>query len=806
MEIKITRDMKNTYKYILACAMCGTLFCNGIIAQNQPSTDAIHATKEILPVRPENGEYKIHLETFVTGSSVTTVTETTKPVDLVLVLDVSSSMKNNSISSTAERVGTVRDVTYGNYQNGSSNDNDYRYSDKGSVLYNGQYYQLQRENKNGYYRLFIRVGGKKLYLNGTKFTETPPTNATSQDAVIAKTTVYETRTKTRLGVLKEAVNAFIDKVEENAMGPDKDATATTDNVSNRIAIITFEKHEHYITGGSTELEASESDSDYSDNFIDVLNADGSSNAAALKDLVSNLVVGDGTRQDRGVMAANHILNVIPQGTAEEPGRYETASRAIVVFTDGSPYIGSGNTLDDDEWSKGQVTRGTDNGAGNIRNAGIEYAYTSKHTYGAKVFTVYMGLSEGTNMNFMNYMSSNYPDAESMTITGEGVTGGSPYCFDAGDGSNLTKIFEAIANSSTQGGETYPLDASTTSVIDVVSDNFLIPANVEVSIWHESCYGVDKDGEYLWAKSGDKNYYSNGAEPALVPGDDPQKVQVSGFDYAAEDEWNENGTIKTKGNWVGARKDGAGEIIGYWGNKVVIEFPIKVNPDYEGGYSMPSNDITSGVYVNGTKVKPYPVPAVDFPSICIMKEGMKVGESAVFDVDGPNGLHYTLSLIQRANANGDPLPCYVILKRLNGGEYTVTEKNWTWMYNSAPASITQTVISAEMMNVTVEEILEANDELKNNGQTVGMKLTRVTEIDTGSEAGTYNHTFVALKDKEGDYELEDLQESAISLLYYFSNTRVTEGKAARAEAYAHNEFKGGKTTGGTETGGYEEEEF
>lgn len=799
--------MKNIYKNIFVCAATCILFCSNALAQ--PSTDAIHASKEILPVKPENGEYKIHLETFVTGSSVTTVTETTKPVDLVLVLDVSSSMKNNSISSTAERVGTVRDITYNNYRDGSSDNNDYKYTNKGYVLYNGKYYQLQQEDEKvsgtRRYRVYINIGTKKMYLSGTGITDKAPNTATSKDAVIATATVYETRTKTRLMVLKEAVNAFIDKVEENAMGPDKDATATTDNVSNRIAIITFEKHEHYITGGSTELGTSSSDSDYSDNFIDVLNADGTSNATTLKNLVSNLVVGDGTRQDRGVMAANHILNVIPQGTAEEPGRYETASRAIVVFTDGSPYIRSGNTLDDDEWSKGQVTRGTDNGAGNIRNAGIEYAYTSKHTYDAKVFTVYMGLSEGTNMNFMNYMSSNYPDAESMDNHGEGVTGGSPYCFDAGDGSNLTKIFEAIANSSTQGGETYPLDASTTSVIDVVSDNFLIPANVEVSIWHESCYGVDKDGEYLWAKSGD-NYYSNGDEPALVPGDDPQKVQVSGFDYAAEDEWNKDGTIKTKGNWVGARKDGAGNIIGYWGNKVVIEFPIKVNPDYEGGYSMPSNDITSGVYVNGTKVKPYPVPAVDFPSICIMKEGMKVGESAVFDVDGPNGLHYTLSLIQRANANGDPLPCYVILKRLNGGEYTVTEKNWAWMYNSAPASISQTVISAEMMNVTVEEILEDGDDLTNNGQTVGMMLTRVTDIDTGSEAGTYNHTFVALKDKEGEYELEDLQESAISLLYYFSNTRVTEGKAARAEAYAHNEFNGGKTTGGTETGGYEEEEF
>ena len=799
METKITRDMKNTYKYILACAMCGTLFCNGIIAQDQPSTDAIHATKEIIPTNPDNGEYKIHLETFVTGSSVTTVTETTKPVDLALVLDVSSSMITNAISSTAERIGTVRDITYDNYQDGSSDDNDYKYTNKGYILYNGQYYQLQREDEKvsgtRYYRVYINIGTtrnpKKIYLSGEGTTDKAPNTATRKDVVIATATVYQTRTKTRLMVLKEAVNAFIDKVEENAKGPDKNATLTEDNVSNRIAIVTFEKHEHYITGGSTELEASRSDSDYSDNFIDVLNADGTSNAATLKNLVSNLVVGEGTRQDRGVLAANNVFSAVTAARTAE------SAKSVVVFTDGSPYADHEKNIDGDGVS-------TSDG---VRDKGIAYSYISKHTYDAKVFTVHMGLSAGTNMNFMNYMSSNYPDAQSMSNTGSGVTGGSPYCFDAGDGSNLTKIFEAIASSSTEGGETYPLDANTTSVIDVVSDNFIIPANVEVTIWHESCYGVDDDGEYLWAKSGD-NYYSNGAEPSLTPSTDPQKVQVSGFNYAAEDEWNKDGTIKTKGNWVGARKDEDGEVIGYWGNKVVIEFPIKVNPDYEGGYAMPSNDITSGVYVGDVNVKPYPVPVVDFPSICIMKDGMAVGESALFEVSGPNGLHYTISLIQRANANGDPMPCYVILKRLNGGEYTVTEKNWTWLYNTTPTtkSISQTVISAEKMHVTVEEILENGDILENNGQQVGMSLSRQTVVSAGAEAGNYNHTFVALKDKTGEYEIDDLKESAISLLYYFSNTRATEGKAARAEAYAHNEFKGGKTTGGTETGGNEEEDM
>ena len=840
--------MKNTYKYLLVPALGCILFSGNIIAEDEPSTDAIKVSKSIIPTDADKGEYKIHLETYVTGSSVTKVTETTKPVDIVLVLDTSNSMTDNSVPGESWLSAGQHDITYSNYRSNflpSSKEYNATSSNNGGtgwILYDGQYYRLNRETGtariNGgsrtVYRVYIDINGDqtggKLYLDGAGFTETPPANQTSTSGTIATRTIYQKVTKTRLLVLKEAVSAFLDTVEENAKGKDGQAgteATNSDNVAHRVSIVAFDQREYYMTGSSSTNH--QTDNNYSDNFVNILNADGSSNTDNLKAIVNSLDVHSYTRHDRGMLAANNILAAIPEA------RDTISSKVVLLFTDGNACYDSPNLND-----------GVDRHSMVVKKA-VEYAYIAKSgkTSGntapeydkANVFTVTLGLGEDATdptVKYMKYVSSNYPNVTSANATYKNDTGGwrdqvmqssSPvptnaeeivganFCFSTDSGSGLERIFVAIASSATQGGETYPLDANTTSVIDVVSDNFLIPANVEVTIWHESCYGVDEDGNYLWAKSDDTDhYYSNGGEAHLDPNNtDPQKVKVVGFDYAAEDEWNKDGTPKTLGNWVGARKDADDNIIGYWGNKVVIEFPIKVNPDYEGGYSMPSNDITSGVYVGDTNVKPYPVPVVDFPSICIMKEGMAIGETALFDVTGPKNVHYTLSLTQRANAQGDKLPCYVILKRLDGGVYTVTEKNWTWLYNTTPSSkyISQAVISAEMMNVTVEDILDEGKVIKNNGTEVGMTLERETKIYGGSEQGTYQHTFIVLADKDGEYdsyELDDLKGSAISLLYYFSNTRATEGKAARAESYAHNVFSGGKTTGGTETGGNEEEDM
>lgn len=789
--------MKKIYTYILLSVVALAAIHTEASAQTDP-TDAIKLTKTISPKKDAHGnidpsQFILRLESYVTGSSVETVSEIVNPVDLVLVLDTSTSMDNSSSYVDGTSKYTARSSQGYSYDGYGSKSYYYLFSVGDGA--DGQYHEVFRGfygNSTKRYYLYFTVGDETYYLSGNAPTKTRPSDITKSNSTIWTGVLYTHSQKKRLEVLQEAVNAFIDTVKVKSYGPDGVAGGG-DDIDHRIAIVTFNQREYYETGAQGH---SESDSNYGDNLLSVTS---SQNITKLKTVVSGLTTKNYTRQDRGILAANNILGAIPESR-------DTTSKVIVVFTDGAPYPGGVN-LDD-----GVGTQNNNTNKANIRNNGVTYSHVSKDTYGASVFTVTLGELDGDDAKFMEYMSSNYPDAENFSTPGTKKS--NDYNFVSKGGLGLSEIFAGIAKSSTQGGESYQLDHTATSVVDVVTDNFIIPSgvkdeDVELSV---ECYWVDGDGNEHWVPESDTAHggyhYSDDRTPSASIDHDTNKLTVSGFDFTKADEWGEDGEIDVKGNWVGVRELADGTKL-YWGKKIVIEFPIQVNPDYEGGYDMPSNDITSGIYTkdkdgNDVFVKAYPVPSTDFPSICIMKEGLNIGETALFDVTGPD-VNYTISLTQKADSLGYKLPCFVVLKRLDGGEYTVTEKNWTWMYDVTPASktISQKVVSAEYLRVNVESIFESGSDLENNGTVVGMQK----EVSgTDPELGAYTGTFCVLKEKDGEYAVDDLKGSAISLLYYFTNKRNTEGKPARAEAYAHNVFAGGKTQGGTESGGYEEESY
>ena len=802
--------MKNILKYALLTIFGAAAFSMTSYADVDPS-EVVRLNKEIIAVNADQGEYKIRLETYVTGSSVTHTEQVAVPIDLVLVLDVSSSMTSNYVPGSYTKMDS-KGYTYKNY--GTS---EYYYGDADG------YYKVERgqngSGQNKTYNLHFTKNGTTYYLSGTGITNTRPTNVKNDGSTIWTGVLYSSTQITRLKALQNACNAFIDKVAENTAGEDG-VLGTDDDIQNRISIVSFGRHEKYVTGtsdpnthstieGDRDTEDGGTGNVYGNNFISVYGEGAEANIAMLKDHVTNLSTLRGTRQDRGLLAATNNLNAIPSE------RFAVSSKVVVVFTDGSPAVVNDEAypIDGD---------GVSTSAG-VRNKACQYAYALKSgtnpsgvAYQAKVFTVSMGEVTGANGNMMQYVSSNFPAVTGMDTTTNNpipadaqAVPGARFSFTTESGSNLTSIFEEIAKSSTEGGETYPLDKESTTVVDVVSNNFVIPKGTrpeDVDVWVET-YWRDDAGVPHWADKTDTKHfhYSDGTIP--VPVIDGNTLSINGFDFAKQDSKDANNNpIFGSGNWVGPREfeDEKGNTeTKYWGNRLVIEFPIKVNPDYEGGYAMPSNDIESGLYVNGTKILEYPVPTVDFPSICIMKDGLKVGESALFEVTGPNNLKYTVRLTQ----NGTD-PCYVILKRLNGGEYTVKETSWSWMYSAKTGTLTeikQNVIGADALGLTVEDFLSEDstaEEIDLDGVTVGMKINHTATVDSKS----YKGTFCVLKNKEGEYTIDELKGCAISLLYYFANTRVTTDKPARAEAFAHNEFKGGNTGGGTETGGNEEEDI
>ena len=109
--------------------------------------------------------------------------------------------------------------------------------------------------------------------------------------------------------------------------------------------------------------------------------------------INNIGGSGATRTQYGIEMANDIFEANPYDSEKE-----TRVRVVVVFTDGQPgYSG----FEEDE-----------------ANAALEQAYVSKNTHGAKVYTIGLYDSDGTdsldNVSvFMNALSSNYPAAKNM---------------------------------------------------------------------------------------------------------------------------------------------------------------------------------------------------------------------------------------------------------------------------------------------------------------------------------------------------------------------------------------------------------
>lgn len=762
--------------------MAGFLAGQAIVLAEPSGGDEDYNTIKLYKnvVQTDEGKYVVNLEAFVTGTSV--VTSSTKPVDIALVLDRSSSMNHNYVT------------IWGDYK--ASSKTTLTYDEAETKYYykvDGEYYEIKRERTNGHsrsYYLYYQIGGKYYYFRegGTISTTKNGSGVGKSDTPIFNNqgTLYtrESIRKKRMEVLKEATVAFINTVANSAKGLDGQfgtVDGKNDDIPHQISIHVFDG------GASTEQHFTE------------LNSQSSVNS--LIETVNGLDTGRGTCQDLGLSKARTEFDSLSDS------RKQKSAKVVVMFTDGEPYTDG--------------TRGdgiTSSAA--IRDNAINISHGMKDAYDATVYTIGVfdsPLTPGSSNDlFMHYTSSEYPDATSMSNPGAVRTDGKLF-YQESDGSDLTAIFEQIASEAT--ADVIDLHENSASVIDIVSSNFVIPstvtsANVSLAIHRVDSYNADyKDIDY-YERDGVKYYYGytfvEDAEylaahtPSVVRNENT--ISVTGFDFALGDTIDEStGAITSYGNFVGER-DVEG-VKTYAGRKIVISFPIELSPDYQGGYLMPSNDIHSGIWVDGDLVKPFPRPMVDFPSICIVKHGLMVGESAIFKVTGTyvaeeggteQTVSYNVVLTQKATAQGAKLPCYAVLKRLYSGRYTVEETNWSWMYqpdsniNSGRTNISFDILPADQVGVTYDLLANGAD-LTNNGEVVGKTATKTV--------GSVSMPFVMLKDSAGGYD-----DSAISVLYEFGNVRKTSGKPARAEAWAHNKFKGGTAnTGGSESGTSEEEE-
>lgn len=506
-----------------------------------------------------NGQYKIKLTSYTTG----TVTQqtTTKPTDIVLVLDQSGSMAEKFSAVSKENADKEAGKTEGAYLTPDSE--ELRYKDGKWEYYHyhdgflgiGSYYQWEAYSGNIFY-------------------------------------------SSRLLALKTAATTFVDQVSKEA---------TKDDVDHRIAIVGFSSNDYDDNGTdfkNTEIltgctvnnnnngvqYVAKPSNGTSDAYKAYISACGKAlvTPQSAKAAINYLEANGGTETDKGMQMAKDILDNDSKKNADR-------NRVVVLFTDGVPQIYTNDS-----------SISTDNRANRAIN--ISNGICDKATvYTVGVFSGANGdLSKGLPANtgnwksankpnrFMHLVSSNYLDATAMDTPGNvnpSLKNGDSYYLSAGDADTLNNIFEKIGNNIS----TPSIDLGTQAYVqDTVSDYFTAPVDGKVTVATEKAYY--ENGNLQWKKDDNP---PTGLEPTVTG----KTVKVSGFDYDA------NFVSQT-----GRKEDNPKENGDFYGRRLVVTFTVKAEPGFLGGNNVPTNDAdTSGVYdKNGTLVENFDYPRVNVP--------------------------------------------------------------------------------------------------------------------------------------------------------------------------------------------------
>lgn len=513
----------------------------------------------------DDGTYNIKLEAYTTGTVSTS--ETTKPTDIVLVLDQSGSMDENMTS-----------YTYTAAYPGNSHSGSYY------VKYRDSYVRVSWCSDCEAWTDGCTDGWFWQHYSGNKYT--PKTSAS--DTASGHVQFYSRGSATtikRLTALKKAVTSFAEDVAKKAKGPDG-ILGTDDDVNHRIAVVGFASgnpsnrlyYNSEIFVGANQYQYNRLTSQ---NYLDAMQSmDTKAGVDNISKSINALDAEGATYTNLGIEMANGIF-------AANPVENNSRNRIVVVFTDGQPGRSS-----------------YDSG---IANAAINQANTTKNTYNATVYTVGIfenadatsaGNQNGTNAEksnwFMQKLSSN-----------NGTPQDPSYYLSASDSDTLSTIFQKISNQISES----KIDLGSQTVIkDTVTKYFDMPTDAsKVSVKSYDCTGV-ADGKPTWSETGT---VINNAVTL-----DQNSVNVTGFDFNAN-------YVTEKGRDENDPKQ-AGD---FHGRKLVIEFTVTAKDGFVGGNNVPTNGTDSGVYdKDGKEVATFDVPQVNVP----IKSELTVNDKVIYE--------------------------------------------------------------------------------------------------------------------------------------------------------------------------------
>lgn len=467
----------NVRKRLLALFMCIcmviTLLPFSALADNEPARYQEKAEEKgvnMIKTVTDNGDdsYTITLEQWATGK----VETVSKPLDIVLVLDVSGSM--------GEAFGTVYNPVYD-----LDRDNEY-FADNGSEKARVTWCRQCNAWTNGCDWWFGHDAGDKFV---------PKTSA--DDQTEGSVQFYSSSQPSKLTALQSAVNSFIDSIAAKA-----DA-----NTDHKISIVKFAGDQSSKVGNDT-YRGNGSRYNYSQIVTELTNVNSADNVTALKNTVNSLTTGGATRADFGMQYAAKAFG---SGAASSDRQ-----RVVVMFTDGSP-----TSSRDFEKS---VANAAIKESKSLKDSGT-LVYTIGVFSGANVGTSLPGTNDNTN-RYMWLVSSNYPTAQSLDNTGNaGAQFG--YYIAAANASELNNAFNDI---STSIGRPDADLGSKAVMTDPVRTNFTVPADasdvkVYTAKYDGSSFGdreeltdavvtVDKDNNTVSVTNFDysANYVTDTAKP------------------------------------------------------------------------------------------------------------------------------------------------------------------------------------------------------------------------------------------------------------------------------------------------------
>lgn len=659
--------MRKSIKYIIAAA--AAMFTAAVASAQVVNSKTAEDNGD--------GTYTLTLESFATGKLDQTISTSRRPVNAVLVLDVSGSM--------AEGLSNFEPLASASYSYWSYGSSSYYF-----LHTDGKYYKVSRgssgNRNNKKYYLYFTVSNTRHYLSGNSVTTSQP-SVSSIDTTIWTGVLYEQDASvTKLDALKDACKAFVESIAKDA---------EENNVEHRISLVKFSGY-------------------YSDSpnqtVVTLANGSVKTNKSSLISSIEAFNAKGATEAHKGMELAAEQIELADKN----------ATKLVVMFTDGNP-----TTLSEFE--------------NEVAGSAINYAKQIKDK-NAKVYSIGIFNDEDYTDKvgeYMNYLSSNYPSAyftgnsSTWSFTGVSAADDNKYYSRVDNSEALTGVFEGIASENVKGGADVEMETSQTEVKDILSSSFVLPEGTSTSEIRVSIADFDdttpfdaSEADYKFKTPVTATDLTVEIGEEVIDGETLQTISVKNFDFST--------------NWCGpitVNKNGV--VTKSWnpGKKLIFSFEIVPNPSAVGGL-VTTNHPNSGVYYKDKLTNEFgsvsfevPAPQYTPMDLIIRKNGLNPGESAIFEVtrsvNGSLDPDFKITVVMTAGSEGATDDAVIVKTPVRDENkvdyvYIVKETSWSWAYEQTEAlshSLYKADGSAdnvfEFTNVTKTDLPKHSEKAKNN---------------------------------------------------------------------------------------------